>query len=132
VDKDRIQAWFAEYLEALAKRGRGESNDLHALLQYYGVPFVVATDDAARTLTTPQDVMGFACQQVEGMRAASYDHTETIDSEITALNATSARYRAAFARRRADGSEIGRLGVTYLITDGPTGLRISAVAIHAP
>jgi hypothetical protein len=132
MDELGIGGWFDEYLGALAARGRGESDDLHALLEYYGVPLLVATDDEARTLTTADDVMGFAHQQVEGMRAASYDHTQTIDSEITTLNMTSGLYRADFARRRADGTDIGRLGVTYLITNGPAGLRISALAVHTP
>jgi hypothetical protein len=131
MDELGIRAWFGQYLKALAARGRGESDDLAALLEYYAVPLVVATEEAAEALTATEDVMGFARKQVDGMRAANYDHTETLDSEVTALNTTSALYRADFVRQRADGSEIGRLGVTYLITDGPAGLRISAVAIHA-
>jgi hypothetical protein len=126
-----IRAWFDEYLTALAIRGRGESDDLQAFLEYFDVPLLVTTDDAARTLADPDDVMAFAQQQIEGMRAASYHHTETLDSEVTALNATSALYRAKFARRRADGSEIGRLDATYLLTAGPAGLRMSAIAIRA-
>jgi hypothetical protein len=35
-------------------------DDLHALLECYGVPFIVATDDAARALTAAEDVMGCA------------------------------------------------------------------------
>jgi hypothetical protein len=130
MDEVGIRAWFDQYLEALAARGRGESDDLRALLEYYGVPLLVATDDAAHALTAAEDVTSFARQQVAGMRAANYDHTETIDSEVTPLNATSVLYRADFARQRADGSEIGRLGVTYLLTTGPSGLRISALAVH--
>jgi hypothetical protein len=132
MDEVGIRAWFDQYLTALAARGRGESDDLHALLEYYGVPLVVATDDAARALTAREDVLGFARQQVDGMRATDYDHTETIESEANVLNMTSVLYRAEFARQRANGSEIGRLGVTYLITDGSEGLRISALAIHSP
>jgi hypothetical protein len=132
MDEAGIRAWFDEYLAALAARGRGESDDLGALLEYYAVPLLVAADDPARALTAEDDVVGFARQQIEGMRAANYDHTETIDSEVTTLNATSVLYRADFARQRADGSEIGRLGVTYLITNGPAGLRISASAVRTP
>jgi hypothetical protein len=131
VDDVSIRGWFDEYSEAFAARGRGESDDLQAFLEYYAVPLLVATDDAARPLTTAEDVMGFARRQVEGLRAASYDHTETLDSELITLNATSALYRADFSRRRADESEIVRFGVTYLITDGPAGLRIAALAVHA-
>jgi hypothetical protein len=64
------------------------------------------------------------------MRAANYDQTEMIGSEITSVNATSVLYVAEIARQRADRSEIERLKVTYLITDTPSGVRIAALAIH--
>ena len=131
VDDVSFRGWFDEYSEAFAARGRGESDDLQAFLEYYAVPLLIATDDAAQALTTAEEVMGFASQQVEGLRAANYDHTDTLDSELTTLNATSVLYRADFARRRADDSEIARFGVTYLIIDGPEGLRIAALAVHA-
>jgi hypothetical protein len=65
------------------------------------------------------------------MRAADYHHSDLLGSEVTVLNATSALYRGAFSRRRADGSEIGRLTVTYLVTDGTVGRRTSALALHS-
>jgi hypothetical protein len=132
MDEATVTGWFDLYLTTLAERGRGESDDLIPLLDFYAVPLLVATDDAASLLSDAQDVTAFARQQVAGMRASDYHHTETIDAQVTTLNATSALYRGAFARQRADGSEIGRLGVTYLITDGPAGLRISALAVHTP
>jgi hypothetical protein len=131
MDEAGIREWFDEYSEAFAARGRGESDDLQAFLDYYAVPLLIATDDAAQALTTAEVVTGFAGRQVEGLRAANYDHTDTLDSELTTLNATSVLYRADFARRRADDSEIARFGVTYLIIDGPEGLRIAALAVHA-
>jgi hypothetical protein len=131
MDEAGIREWFDEYSEAFAARGRGESDDLQAFLEYYAVPLLVATDDAAQALTTAEMVMGFAGRQVQGLRAANYDHTDTLDSELRTLNATSVLYRADFARRRADDSEIARFGVTYLIIDGPEGLRIAALAVHA-
>jgi hypothetical protein len=125
-----VRAWFDEYLRTFAACGRGESDDLRMLLQYYGVPLLLTTDEAALALTTEDEVLNAARQQIEGMRAANYDRSETLNSEIVALNATSATHTADFSRQRADGSEIGRLRATYLITDGPTGRRISAVAVH--
>ena len=131
VDDVGVRGWFDEYSEAFASRGRGESDDLQGFLEYYAVPLLVATDDGARALTTAEDVMDFARRQVERLRAANYDHTETLDSELITLNMTSVLYRGDFCRQRADGSEIARFGVTYLITDGPVGLRIGALAVHA-
>jgi hypothetical protein len=43
------------------------------------------------------------------------------------LNATCALYRGEFSRWDTDGSEINRLTVTYLLTDGSVGRRISAL-----
>jgi hypothetical protein len=56
--------------------------------------------------------------------------SETLDSEVVAINATSALHTAEFSRRRADGTEIGRLRATYLIIDGSDGRRICALAVH--
>jgi hypothetical protein len=64
------------------------------------------------------------------MRAANYDHTEVLDSDVTVVNAASALYRGEFSRVDADGAEISRLRLSYLVTDGPVGRRISALLVH--
>jgi hypothetical protein len=130
VDITGIRAWFDEYLRAFAACGRGESEDARVLLQYYAVPLLLSTDEAALALTTVDEVLSAAAWQIEGMRAANYDRSETLKSDLVALNATSALHTADFSRRRRDGSEIGRLRATYLITDGGNGRRISALVVH--
>lgn len=125
------RAWFDEYLDAFAACGRGESDDLGPLLQYYGVPLVLTTDEAAVALVTEQQVLNAVRRQTEGMRAAGYHRSETLSSDLVAINATTALHTAEFSRRRADGSELGRLRATYLITVGPNGRRISALAVHS-
>ena len=131
VDVGDTGAWFDEYLRAFAACGRGESDDLGMLLHYYGVPLLLTTDAAAVALVTEDEVLNAVRQQITGMRAAGYDRSDTLDSDTIVLNATSALHTAGFSRQRADGSEIGRLRATYLITDGPQGRRISALAVHA-
>ena len=130
MDVADIRVWFDEYLAVFAACGRGESDDLAALLHYYEVPLVLSTDDAAVALTSEEQVLNALAGQVEGMRAAGYDRSETLDSEVVAINATSALHTAEFSRRAADGTEIGRLRTTYLLTDGSGGRRISALAVH--
>ena len=130
MDLPGLGAWFDEYLRAFAACGRGESDDLRSLLRYYGVPLVLTTDVGAFGLTTDEQVLTGLAQQVDGMRAEGYDRSEMLSSDWAALNASSALHTAGFSRRRADGSEIGRLRVTYLVTDGPQGRRISALAVH--
>jgi hypothetical protein len=130
VDAADTRAWFSGYLLAFAACGRGASDDLGVLLDYYGVPLLLTTDAAAVALMTEEDVLSAIGGQIAGLRAAGYDRTETLESDTTAINATTALHAAEFSRRRADGSEIGRLRATYLITLGPDGRRISALAVH--
>jgi hypothetical protein len=131
VDNSDVGRWFGEYLDAFAGCGRGE-RDAASLLAYYGVPLLLTTDDGFVALTSDDQVVAAAQQQVDGMRAAAYDRSEILSSEVIVLNSTSALYRGAFSRRRGDGGEINRLAVTYLVTDGPVGRRISALAVQSP
>lgn len=131
VDNSDVSRWFGEYLDAFAACGRGE-RDTASLLAYYGVPLLLTTDDGCLALTSDDQVVAATQQQVDGMRAADYDHSEVLDSRVTILNATSALYRGTFSRQRRDGGEISRLTATYLVTDGPVGRRIAALVVHSP
>lgn len=131
MDTNGVGRWFDEYLDAFAACGRGE-RDTSSLLAYYGVPLLLSTDDGFVALNSDGQVLAAIQQQVDGMRAADYDHSEVLAAEVATLNATSALYRGTFSRQRRDGGEIGQLTVTYLVTDGPAGCRISALAVHSP
>jgi hypothetical protein len=131
VDDSDVRRWFGEYLDAFAACGRGE-RDTASLLAYYGVPLLLTTDDGLFALTSDDRVVAAAQRQVDGMRAADYDRSDVLDFEVTVLNSTSALCRGSFSRRRSDGGEISRLTAPYLVTDGPVGRRISALAAHSP
>ena len=131
VDKNQVSRWFGEYLDAFAACGRGERGTA-SLLAFYGVPLLLTTNGGFFALTSDDQVVAAVQQQVDGMRAAAYDRSEILGSEVTVLNATSALYRGTFSRQRSDGGEISRLIATYLVTDGAAGRRISVLAIHSP
>ena len=78
------------------------------------------------------DVVAFADGAVQGMRASGYSHTQRVADEAMPVNATTTIYRIDFSRHRADGSEMERLGATYLIAAGASGPRIHAMAVHSP
>jgi NTF2-like protein (DUF6841) len=131
VDADDVGEWFGDYLDAFAACGRGES-ETASLLAYYGVPLFLTTDDGLFALTTDDQVVAAVQQQIDGMRAAGYGQSQILDAHVTVLNATSALYQGTFSRQRSDGAEISRLTATYLVTDGQSGRRISALAVHTP
>ena len=100
MDENDVSRWVGEYVDVFASCGRGES-DTRSLLAYYGVPVLFATDHAFIALTTEDQVVEAVQQQIDGMRAAAYDHSDVLASDVTVLNATSALYRGDFSRRRA-------------------------------
>ena len=132
MDERGVREWFGAYLNDFVALGRGDTQDVRRLLVHYGVPFLISTDAGTTALTDEAQVLAMARQQVAGMRAAAYDRTEELNAETIVLNGSCAAHRAQFARLRADGSEISRLEVTYLITDRPEGRRISALVVHSP
>ena len=111
--------------------GRGERGTA-SLLAFYGVPLLLTTDGGFFALTSDDQVVAAVQQQVDGMRAAAYDRSEVLGSDVTVLNSTSALYRGTFSRQGSDGGEISRLTATYLVTDGTAGRRISVLAVHRP
>ena len=70
MEENDISRWFGQWVEVFVACGRGES-DARSLLAYYGVPLLVATDDGFIALTTEDQVVGAAQQQIDGMRAAA-------------------------------------------------------------
>jgi hypothetical protein len=131
-DVDELRAWFESYLRAFAACCRSDSGDVRSLLEYYGVPLLLTTDETAVSLTREEQVVDSVGQQVGRLRAADYDRTDTLDSETTMLNATTALHRAHFSWLRVDGSEIARMRLAYVITHGVTGRRISGLVVGTP
>jgi hypothetical protein len=131
VDSSDVSRWFGEYLDAFAACGRGEK-DTASLLAYYGVPLLITTDGGFFMLTSEDQVVAAVQPQIDGMRVAGYHRSEIVGSEVTVLNVTSALYRGTYSYHRSDGGQISRVTVTYLVTDGAVGRRISVLAVHSP
>lgn len=93
---------------------------------------MLTTDGGFFAATSNDEVVTAVHGQIDGMRAADYYRSEIVDSEVAILNSTSALYRGTFSRQTRDGTEIGRLTATYLVTDGTGGRRIAVLAVHSP
>ena len=131
MDDSEVRRWFAAYLADFVALGRGDLDDVRRLLVHYSVPLLLSADAGSVLLADEARVLAVSQQQVDDLRAAGYDRSEELASETVVLNRSCATHRATFSRLRADGNEIARLEVTYLITDGPAGRRISAIVVHS-
>lgn len=132
MDEFEVKRWFDVYGGDFVALGRGDSDDVRRLLDYWGVPLLFSSDAGSMVLLDEAQVLGAAQQQIDGMRSAGYDRSNELGGETTVLNRSCAIHRGRFSRLRADGTEIARLVVTYVITDGPAGRRISAIVLHSP
>jgi hypothetical protein len=131
MDADEARRWFNSYFAEFVALGRGDLDDVRRILDHYGVPLLLSTDAGSAILTDEGQVLAAARQQVDRMRSVGYHHSEELTAETTVLNRTCAIHRGRFARLRADGTEIEQVEATYLITDGASGLRISAIIVHS-
>jgi hypothetical protein len=131
VSASDVSEWFREYLAAFAACGRGE-HDAASLLAYYGVPLLLTTEGRFFALTSEDQVVAGVQPQLDGMRAAGYFGSEVLSFEVTTVNAMSALCQGTFSYRDSDGREIRQVTVTYLVTEGTAGRRISALLVHSP
>lgn len=129
VDTDGLSTWFGEYLDTFAACARGD-REIASLLAFYGVPFIITSDEGVVALTSDDQVAAVMQGQLDGLRANGYHHSDVMQSEVTVLNSASGIYRGTFARRDRNGGVIANVTVTYVATDGPAGLRISLLAAH--
>ncbi|MBV8432145.1 MAG: hypothetical protein JO244_13340 [Solirubrobacterales bacterium] len=129
MDENDARRWFRDYLSVFEACGRGD-REASSLLEYWDVPLLIQTRGGSIALTTEDQVLATAQQQIDGMRAVAYERSDLCGSEFTALGATSALYRAEISRQRVDGEEISRLRATYLLTDRAIGHRIKALVVH--
>jgi hypothetical protein len=121
--------WFIDYLDMLAACARHDSESL-ALLEYYAVPLLIAGDEGFAALASIDDVIALMRGQVDGLRAAGYHHTDVLHADLKVLNSSSALYKGAFSQCRDDGTEMDAVTMTYLLTNGAVGVRISMIAVH--
>jgi hypothetical protein len=130
VEAGELDRWFRDYLGAFAACGRGETEPA-GLLDWYGVPLLVTTDDGVVVLGSGDEVTAMVQRQAEEMRRALYDHSDVLDFDSSLLNTVTALCTGSFSRRRRDGTEIGRLTATYLVMGTSDSRRISALAVHS-
>lgn len=129
VDAAAVSRWFDDYLDTFAASTRGD-RDMTALLNHYGVPMIVTSDEGVVVLMTDDEAVALMQSQADALRALGYDHTEVLHSEVSVFNSASAMYRATLSRRTADGAEINCPTISYLVTEQPAGLRIAVLAAH--
>lgn len=130
MDTADVELWFASYLDCFVALGRGERDDVEAILDFYDVPMLLSAPGGTTWLRDADHVAGVVRAQVEGLRHAGFYRTEVADARTVVLNDGCARHEGRFTRRTADGTEIASFTASYVVAEGPRGPRIAVLALH--
>jgi hypothetical protein len=130
VDAADVELWFASYLDCFVALGRGDRDDVEALLDFFGVPMLLSAPGGTAWLRDADQLVGVMRAQIEGLRHAGFDRTDVASAETVVLNEGCARYEGRFVRRDARGTEIASFSASYVVADGPEGPRIAVLALH--
>ncbi|MEJ2888734.1 DUF6841 family protein [Actinomycetospora aeridis] len=129
MDTSDVTTWFDAYLDLFVALGRGDRDDVEAILDFYGVPMLLSAPGASGWLHETDQVIGVIRGQVEGLRYAAFDRTVVEDASTVLLNDSCARHEGRFIRLTADATVIADFRGSYLIADGPDGPRIAALVV---
>lgn len=127
-----IRAWYDRYLDAFTGLAAGGRDDLDALLEYFGVPLVILTEDRYVALPTRDAVRSTAQALIDRLRQANYAASTVHRLDVRPLNARAAFIDGAFSRHDRAGNELERFGTVYLAAKTDEGWRFTSIVFTLP
>ncbi len=127
-----IRAWYDRYLDAFTGLAAGERDDLDALLEYFGVPLAIITEDRYVALPTRDAVLRTAQTLINPLRLANYSGSTVHRLDVRPLNARAAIIDGAFSRHDRAGNELERFGIVYLVAKTDEGWRFTSIVFTSP
>ena len=89
--------------------------DVQAILPYYHEPCLLVGPQGVAALPTHAAMAAAFTPMMEGLRAREYDRSDLRMLHIKQLSATAALASGVAVRYRADGQELERVGVSYVL-----------------
>ena len=106
-EKDAIHKAVSDYFDAFGRSAAEAAT-------FYGEPTLLVLPNQVKVLSKRADVEDFLAKTLTGLTPLGYSYSKVVDPRIRLLNATTAIYSTVAVRFKADGTEMQRLGVTYL------------------
>jgi hypothetical protein len=127
-----VRAWYDRYVATFTALAAGERTDLYALLDYFGVPLVIITEDRYLALPSHEAVLSTARALIDPLRQANYAGSTVHRLAIRPINARAALIDGKFSRHDRAGAELERVGATYLAAKTDDGWRFIALIATTP
>jgi len=104
--------------------------DTQHALSYYNEPVVFITAQSVIAATTPGESAARLTKLYETLRPTGFARSELINLHIKQMSGGLAIASGVAVRYKADGQELGRLGVTYILRKTTVGWKLAALVSH--
>jgi ketosteroid isomerase-like protein len=104
--------------------------DVRAILPYFHEPALLIGPPGVGAAPTSAALVSIFAPVMEDLRARGYGRSELSLQQVKRLSATAALASGVARRYKADGQELERAGVTYLLHRAEAGWKIAVVVLH--
>ena len=110
--------------------GRTPRPDHQTILPYFHQPALLIGPLGVIALPTPAAVVPIFGPVMEDLRQRKYGRSELSLQQFKLLSATSALALGVAIRYKADGQELERVGIAYLLHKGNGGWKFAVMVLH--
>ena len=127
-----VRDWYGGYLDTFTSLAAGERTDLDSVLNFFGVPLVIVTDDRFLALSTRDEVLGTAKALIDQLLQVNYASSTVHRLDIRPFNVRAVLVEGEFSRHNRGGDELERFGTTYLVAKTDEGWRFTSIVFTTP
>jgi ketosteroid isomerase-like protein len=104
--------------------------DVQAILPYYHEPCLLVGPQGVAALPTRAAMVAAFTPMIEGLRARGYGRSELSMLHVKQLSAAASLASGVAVRYRADGQELERVGVSYVLHKADDRWTIAVTVVH--
>ena len=104
--------------------------DLDAIAPFFNEPCLFISPQGVLASSTHDSVKEVFKAIAEGLRAKGYGRSELANLHVKAMSETTVLATGTAVRYKADGRELERVGVTYILQQSNGDWRIAVTVIH--
>jgi hypothetical protein len=123
-NEEAVKQVFSDYYNSFS------TLDVQSILPYFHQPALLIGPLGVIAIPTPAAVVPIFGPVMEDLRQRKYRRSELSLQQFKLLSATSALAVGAAIRYKADGQELERVGVTYLLHKGNDGWKFAVMVLH--
>ena len=109
-----------------------QQSDMATLIRHISVPVMQIVGQEVSILNTVEEVQARYTALAGHLNAQGYSHSTWMERQVKLLGPATAMVSGAAIRYRTDGSELERIGATYLLRLTETGWKIVVATAHPP